>query len=181
MAKLPLVYYGTSGLRETAQAVDTFNSDLSALGADMVETMRHERGIGLAGPQIGKRLRIFAMQIPEEMDLDETGERLNPELPSPLVVVNPSFSEPSPNVDDYEEGCLSIPGVTGYVKRPVSITMQYQDTEGNAHSIRLHGLAARCAQHEVDHLDGKLFIDYLSHVKKMSIRSKLKRIKEDHA
>ena len=177
----PLCYYGNPGLREKALPVNEFNAELEKLGKDMIATMRDEAGIGLAGPQIGKPLRIFTMEVPSEMDEDENGQPYNPGLESPLVVVNPELENMGGDDEEMEEGCLSIPDIRGKVLRPFSIRMRYQDVKGEAHELELKGLAARCAQHENDHLNGVLFIDYLSSVKKMSIRNKLKRIKNEYA
>ena len=174
---LPLAYYGNPVLREKARPVTDFNQELADLARDMVETMDAESGIGLAGPQVSRPLRIFVMRIPEEMDMDASGGRLNPGLSGPLVVVNPEIDHVAEEEDETEEGCLSIPDVRGNVWRPTSIRLSFQDVEGTPRSMSLKGLAARCAQHETDHLNGVLFIDYLSSVKKVAIRGKLKRIK----
>jgi peptide deformylase len=175
---LPLSYFGSPVLRETAEPVTRFDAELKQLAADMVETMRDESGIGLAGPQVGQPLRIFVMEIPEDMDVDEGGKRLNPTLETPLVVVNPNLTLDEEFEEEMEEGCLSIPEVRGNVTRPYALTLEFQDVEGHPHSLTLCGLAARCVQHENDHLNGILFIDYLGSVKKMAIKGKLKRIKE---
>ena len=175
--KLPLVYFGQPILRSVAKTVTVFDADLKKLSHDMVDTMVCADGIGLAGPQINVEKRIFVMQIPPQMDVDEAGNPENPMLPVPVTMVNPEILASSEEEEDYEEGCLSIPGVNGNVRRPVGIQVNYQDVEGAEHTLELVGMAARCAQHEMDHLDGKLFIDYLSHVKKMAIAGRLKRIK----
>lgn len=176
----PLSYFGNPILREKAVPVTCFDADLAQLGEDMIATMREEAGIGLAGPQIGQSLRIFAMEVPEEMDTDEDGSPNNPGLQCPLVVVNPEVEEMGDEDEEMEEGCLSIPEVRGKVQRPFAIRLRYQDVKGGTHEIDLKGLAARCVQHETDHLNGVLFIDYLSSVKKMSIKGRLKRIKQNY-
>lgn len=175
--KRPLAYYGNPVLRGKARPVTAFNEELAELARDMVETMEAESGIGLAGPQVSQPLQIFVMHIPAEMDVDPSGARLNPELTGPLVVVNPEIEPVGEDEDEMEEGCLSIPDVRGNVCRPISIRLSFQDLKGNRRELPLQGLAARCAQHETDHLNGVLFIDYLSSVKKVAIRGKLKRIK----
>lgn len=176
----PLCFFGNSVLREPALPVETFDAELSSLARDMVATMHAESGIGLAGPQIGQKLRIFVMEIPADMDEDEDGNPANPGLSYPLIAVNPEISDPSPEQDEMEEGCLSIPDVRGKVTRPVSVTLKFQDVQGNPQEIRLHHLAARCAQHETDHLNGVLFIDHLSSVKRLAIKGKLRKLKETH-
>jgi peptide deformylase len=176
---LELVYYGNPLLRAVAEPYAEFTPALSRLAEEMVDAMHRERGIGLAGPQIGQGKRIFVMEIPVDMDKDEeTGERLNPELKGPLVVINPEILDPSDEEDVYEEGCLSIPGVNGNVTRPFAVRLRFQDLQGKPQELNLRGLAARCAQHENDHLNGKLFIDYLSPVKRLAIKGKLRRIKD---
>jgi peptide deformylase len=177
---LPLCYFGNPVLRDVAKPVSVFDADLAKLGQDMIETMREEAGIGLAGPQVGKSLRIFVMEVPPEMDEDEGGQPLNPGLVCPLVVINPEIEALGDEDEEMEEGCLSIPEVRGKVIRPFWIRLRYQDVKGQKQELELKGLAARCAQHETDHLNGVLFIDYLSSVKKMSIKGKLKRIKQQH-
>jgi peptide deformylase len=177
---LPLSYFGNPGLREVAEPVTTFDESLKKLTQDMIDTMREEVGIGLAGPQVGKPLRIFVMDVPPEMDVDEAGQPYNPLIKNPLVVINPQIKESGDEDEEMEEGCLSIPEVRGKVQRPFSIEMTFQDVCGESRELKLSGLAARCAQHETDHLNGVLFIDYLSSVKKMSIKGKLKRIKQNY-
>jgi peptide deformylase len=177
---LPLAYYGQDVLREKAEPVTLFDADLRTFSQQMISTMHAESGIGLAGPQVFHSKRIFVMEIPSEMDEDLEGRRLNPQLQGPLVAVNPEIHEASEEQDVLEEGCLSIPEVRGNVERPVAITLAYQDVEGTACEMRLQGLAARCAQHELDHLNGVLFIDYLSPVKKVAIKGKLKRLRASH-
>ena len=178
---LPLVYYGNPGLREAASPVETFDAALRTLADNMVETMHAESGIGLAGPQIGVGKRIFVMEIPEEMDLDADEARANPDLKGPLVVVNPEIEILGKDVEEMEEGCLSIPDLRGKVRRPVSICLKYCDVEGNPHTRTLHHLAARCVLHETDHLNGVLFVDLLSQVKRVAIKGKLKKIKAAYA
>lgn len=177
---LSLCYFGNPVLREVAMPVSVFDADLARLGQDMIETMREEAGIGLAGPQVGKGLRIFVMEVPPEMDEDESGHALNPGLKMPMVVVNPEIEAVGDEEEEMEEGCLSIPEVRGKVLRPFAIRLRYQDVKGEKQEVILRGLAARCAQHETDHLNGVLFIDYLSSVKKMSIKGKLRRIREQY-
>lgn len=176
----PLCYFGNPILRENAETVTVFDAELEKLGKDMIATMREEVGIGLAGPQIGKSLRIFTMEVPADMDKDETGQPYNPGLECPMVVVNPEVEEIGDEDEEMEEGCLSIPEVRGKVTRSFAIKLRYQDVKGEKKELGLKALAARCVQHETDHLNGILFIDYLSSVKKMSIKGKLKRIKQQY-
>ncbi|MEX2606037.1 MAG: peptide deformylase [Kiritimatiellia bacterium] len=174
---LSLKFYGDPILRETAKPVETFDADLKKLAADMVKAMREEAGIGLAGPQIGRSLRVFVMEIPSDMDEDAEGNPLNPGVIYPLAVVNPELEPLSDEEDEREEGCLSIPDIRGKVWRPAAVRMKYQTVTGEQKELELHGLAARCAQHETDHLNGILFVDLLGSVKKMAIKGKLKKLK----
>lgn len=179
--KYPLCYYGNPVLRTKAEPITDFSEELKQLADDMVTTMRGEAGIGLAGPQIGKSRRIFVMEIPPDMDVDETGQRLNPELDGPLVVVNPEVEVLGDERDELEEGCLSIPDIRGRVERPYEINLTFQTVSGEKTTLHLKGLAARCAQHEHDHLNGILFLDHLGSVKRMAIKGKLKKLKQAYA
>lgn len=178
---LPLSYYGQPVLRKPADPVTAFDESLGTLAHDMIETMHAEHGIGLAGPQIGKSLRIFVMEIPPDMDEDDQGQRANPFLEGPLVVVNPRIRNLASRSETMEEGCLSIPDIRGNVSRPLSLTLDYQEVDGTPKTLNLSHLAARCVLHETDHLDGILFLDHLSQVKRLAIKGKLRKLKEQYA
>jgi peptide deformylase len=178
---LPLSYYGQPVLRKPAEPVTVFDEELKTLAQDMIQTMHAESGIGLAGPQIGKSLRIFVMEIPPDMDQDDQGNRANPFLNGPLVVVNPRISNLASKTDVMEEGCLSIPEIRGNVTRPLSLTLDFQGVDGKPQTLNLSHLAARCVLHENDHLDGVLFLDHLSQVKRLAIKGKLRKLKEQYA
>lgn len=177
---LSLKFYGDPILREIAKPVESFDTELKKLATDMVKAMREEAGIGLAGPQIGKALRIFVMEIPADMDEDPEGNPVNPGIAYPLVVVNPELEPVSDDEDEREEGCLSIPDIRGKVWRPTAVRMRYQSVTGEQKEVEMQGLAARCAQHETDHLNGILFVDLLGSVKKMAIKGKLKKLKAQY-
>ncbi|MCC5843824.1 MAG: peptide deformylase [Verrucomicrobia bacterium] len=178
---LPLSYYGQPVLRKPAEPVTIFDDNLRKLADDMIDTMHAESGIGLAGPQIGQSLRIFVMEIPPDMDQDDEGNRANPFLNGPLVVINPQIRNLAPKTEVMEEGCLSIPDIRGNVSRPLSLTLDYQDLDGKPLTLNLSFLAARCALHENDHLDGVLFLDHLSQVKRLAIKGKLRKLKEQYS
>jgi len=165
--ELKLRYYGDPVLRERAGTVETFDGALRELAEAMVDTMFRERGIGLAAPQVGlsKRL-IVALQMSDIED--ETAE--------PVALVNPEVVERSSDTWVYEEGCLSIPEVTGDVTRPETVTVRYQDLEGQEMVVTTEGMFARILLHEIDHLNGRLFIDYLSAASKSLIKPRLKEI-----
>lgn len=135
----------------------------------MFETMYDEPGIGLAAPQIGVSKRLVVIASVAE---DEDGEKLCP----PLVLVNPRITRFSQDKVPYEEGCLSVPGITEVVERPRVIHFEYTDLEGHSIERDAEGLLARVVQHELDHLDGILFVDRLSLLKKQLLRKKLRQM-----
>jgi len=170
--ELKLRYYGDPILRERAAVVETFDDELRELAEAMVDTMFRERGIGLAAPQVGlsKRL-IVALQMSD--DDDEEAE--------PLVLVNPEVVERSRDSWQHEEGCLSIPEVTGVVTRAETVTVRYQDVDGRDMVVSAGGMFGRILLHEIDHLNGRLFIDYLSDANKSLIKPRLKEIAARYA
>jgi peptide deformylase len=165
--KLELRYYGDPILRKHCTPVERFDAQLAEEADAMAETMFRERGIGLAAPQVGmtKRL-IVAVQMKDVDDVEA----------EPLALVNPEVLERSKSTWEFEEGCLSIPGVVGKVVRSEEAVVRYQDVEGNEHTIKAQGMFARVLLHEIDHLDGRLFVDYLSSAQKSLVKPELKRI-----
>lgn len=143
---------------------------LRKLADDMLATMYDAPGIGLAAPQIGVMSRIFVMDC---ADKDEA--------PAPIVMLNPEITAESEELGVYEEGCLSIPDIYAEVTRPLEVSMRWLDLNGEIQQADFGGLQATCAQHELDHLDGKLFIDYLSTVKRSMITNKMKKLKRSLA
>lgn len=144
MALRSLVLEGEACLREKSRPVRRFDERLAILAQDMLETMAHEGGVGLAAPQVGINKRLFVMNVQ-----DETGD---------WIVVNPEIlSQEGEQLES--EGCLSIPGLYGYVKRPEHLRLRYQDLTGAVHELEAEGLKAICICHETDHLDGVLFRD----------------------
>ena len=162
-----LRYYGDPVLREHAVPVGHFDEELRKLADGLVETMRRERGIGLAGPQVGHSVRLIAALQMMSTE-DETAE--------PTVLVNPEVVERSQETWVFEEGCLSLPGIVGEITRATKVQVRYQDLEGNEHVCDATGMFARILLHEIDHLDGRLFIDYLSPAKKSLLKPQLKEI-----
>ena len=164
---LKLRYYGDPILRRPASDVRVFDASLREIAEQMLEAMEREEGVGLAAPQVGLDMRLLvALQMREPGD----------ETADPIVIVNPQILERSHDSWVYEEGCLSIPGIRGDVTRPLSIRLRYQDLDGKEHGMVAEGMFARILQHEIDHLDGKLFIDYLSPAEKALIKTKLRSI-----
>jgi peptide deformylase len=176
---LPIVHYNTPVLREKGAPVTAFDADLKQLGAAMIEAMHEARGIGLAAQQIGRALQLCVVDL-RAAELDFTwqldGAKPPLDLFMPMVLVNPQITV-TPGTDDYiyEEGCLSFPEIRGDVIRPDAITVKFQDQHGVPHELTCDGLLSRCIQHEVDHLNGTLFIDRME----KRVRTKLdKAVKE---
>lgn len=159
---LEIVHYGKSILHETGDHVTSFDEALKQLFDEMVKTMHREEGIGLAAQQIGRKLQFCVVDLRGyETDFDYTIDGATPplDLLMPIGMCNPKVETIESEVTTYEEGCLSFPEIKGDVDRPDWIRCAYQDIEGNPHTITCNGILGRCIQHEVDHLNGILFID----------------------
>jgi peptide deformylase len=166
MESLGLKTYGSAVLRRKGAIVEQFDDELAEFLDRMVETMIIEEGVGLAAPQVGVSKQI-AVVNPEP----ENEETL-------IKMVNPVIVSTSVEKDSIEEGCLSVPGVRGNVLRHAAIEVRYQDETGTQREIRAEGLLARIIQHEIDHLNGILFVDRLSIAKKMLIKSQLRSLSD---
>ena len=179
--RLRVTHYGEPVLREVGAPVTEFNDELKQLAENMFETMYAEEGIGLAAQQIDKAIQLCVVDVrpPEGVEapfqyfLDKKQPPLD--LIMPMALVNPKVSIIDPTEDVYEEGCLSFPDVRGKVNRPIGVRCNYQDLDGNPHEIECDGLLGRCILHEVDHLNGELFID---HMDKRDLRKNETRIKK---
>ena len=160
MSDLKILIFPNPKLRKVAKKIDKFDKSLEILAQNMLRTMYDADGIGLAATQVDIHIRLVVM------DLSEEGN-------DPRVFVNPEYKilDKSPFI--YEEGCLSIPGFKEEISRPSRILLKWQDLQGNFHEDEPDGIFTVCAQHEIDHLDGKLFVDYLSSIKRDRIRKKL--------
>lgn len=158
-------------LKKLCAPVQEITDDLRAAASDMLETMYEAPGVGLAGPQIGLMSRIFVMDCVKDPDL----------APRPMVLLNPEIVWTSDESNVYEEGCLSIPEQYAEVTRPAEVKVRWLGLDGDHHEEHFTGLWATCAQHEMDHLDGKLFIDYLSPLKRQLITRKMEKLKRDRA
>jgi peptide deformylase len=167
MAILPIVCSPDPILRETSTPVETFDAELKTLISDMFETMYDAPGIGLAAVQVGVPQRLLVIDLQEEED--EEGKPIK----DPRVFINPEVLEESDSVVPYKEGCLSIPEQYAEVLRPDRIKAKWQDAEGAWHEGEMDGLLAVCLQHEIDHLNGVLFIDHLSRLKREMLLKKL--------
>tara|TARA_B100002019_G_scaffold292203_1_gene314593 strand:- start:2138 stop:2710 length:573 start_codon:yes stop_codon:yes gene_type:complete len=160
---LKIRYFGDPVLKEVGQKVEEFGPELARLSSDMLELMHQSEGIGLAAQQIGKALQFCVVEVPEHPDYPITcimdGKFLSPSLIMPLSMANPVVKPLPSDEYYYEEGCLSFPGINADVARPERILATYKDLDGIEHILECDGLLARCIQHEVDHLNGILFID----------------------
>ena len=162
MAVLEILEFPDPRLRTEARPVAEVTDATRALIDDMLETMYEAPGIGLAATQVNVHQRVLVIDVSEERN-------------EPLVFINPRYSVLDPEKGEYDEGCLSVPGFYETVCRPQRIEVTALDRSGEAFTRELEGLLAICLQHEVDHLDGKLFVDYLSPLKRQRIRSKLEK------
>jgi len=158
MALLPIVHVPDPILRQVAEPVSEVTPAILKQLDDMAETMYDAPGIGLAAPQIGQMNRLIVMDCAKDEDAPELWKMINPEIISV-----------SEDTSKLEEGCLSIPGHVGEVERPASVRARFMDVDGNLQEMEADGLLAACIQHEIDHLDGVLFIDHLSRLKKNMI------------
>lgn len=156
MAKLPIIFYPDPILRKIAAPVERIDDDTRRLIQDMAETTIAVQGLGLAAPQIGLSRRIFVMNPSRD---DE-------EPVTPQGLINPEILEKSEAMGVYEEGCLSLPEIYADVERPASVLVRYLDPQGEVHEEWFEGKAATVAQHEIDHLNGVLFVDHLSRLKR---------------
>ncbi len=171
MALRPILIHPDPRLKKVTAQVTDFDKDLRRLADDMLETMYDAPGIGLAAPQIGVMQRLFVMDC-----VKEEGE-----TPRPMVLINPEVTWTSEDQSTYEEGCLSIPEQFADVERPAEVEVSWTDLDGQSHSEKFDGLWATCVQHEIDHLNGKLFIDYLRPLKRQMITRKMQKLKRERA
>jgi len=159
---LKIVHFNEPILRKKGAKVTVFDATLARLANDMVETMHEAEGIGLAAQQIGQAIQLCVVDLrpsEAEFDWELDGARPPLELFMPMALVNPEVTVVPKPTTSYEEGCLSFPGIRGDVIRPDEITVKFMDVAGHAHVMRCNGLLSRCVQHEIDHLNGLLFIE----------------------
>ncbi|EAQ97576.1 peptide deformylase [Congregibacter litoralis] len=162
MAVLDILEFPDPRLRTVAKPVESVDDDLRALIDNMIETMYEASGIGLAATQVNVHKRLLVLDISENRD-------------QPMVFINPEVTVLDDTLGSYDEGCLSVPGFYEEVNRPRKVRVEALGRDGESFSQELDGLAAICLQHEIDHLDGKLFVDYISPLKRNRIRSKLEK------
>lgn len=174
-------------LKTVSTPVEKFDDELKTLVEDMFETMYDAPGIGLAAIQVGVPLRLLVIDLqPEDPDAEpeectEHGGHSHthqPTLKQPRVFVNPEILDPAEELTTYQEGCLSVPDIYADVDRPATCRVRYQDLDGKVHEEELEGLMATCIQHEMDHLEGILFIDHLSKLKRNMALKKLDKLRK---
>ncbi|WP_299621071.1 peptide deformylase [uncultured Tateyamaria sp.] len=169
--KRPIILHPDPRLKKTSDAVPDLTDELRTLADDMLETMYHAPGVGLAAPQVGILQRLIVLDCVKE----------DGEAPRPLIMFNPEIVASSDALNVYEEGCLSLPEQYADVTRPAQVQVKWIDRDGNEQSEEMDGLWATCLQHEIDHLDGKLFIDYLKPLKRQMITRKMVKMKRERA
>jgi peptide deformylase len=174
MAILPLYTTPHPILRKKGIKVELVDDAIRTIVNDMIETMYHDNGIGLAAPQVGISKRILVMDLDDNDD-----DKSRPKGFFPLCVINPEIISKSTEVCMQKEGCLSVPEQYIEVTRPAEITLKFLDKNGKEQILECKGLMSRCMQHEMDHLDGKLTIDYLSPLKRDTALRKIAKLKRD--
>ncbi len=172
---LPVVAYGSSVLRKVCDDITPGYPELEKLIADMWDTLYNSKGVGLAAPQINRPIRLFIVDTKQLVDdfNDEDRRKYPNEEPIIQVFINAQKIEETGKLWAYNEGCLSIPKVRDDIQRTSHVRIRYVDEKFEAHEKVFHGIAARVIQHEYDHIEGKLFIDYLSQLKRRLIKKKL--------
>ena len=176
MARLKVLTFPNPLLAQVSQPVTEFGPELEKLSQDMLETMYEENGIGLAAPQVGQLRRMVVVDVGGEQEEEALEGDLPPDRPpDPHVYINPVILEKAGETTT-EEGCLSVIEFTAQVKRAEQIVLTYQDLKGKEHRVELDGLHAVCVQHELDHLEGKLFIDHLPPIKRQMVRKRLAKL-----
>ncbi len=179
MPILPLRYYGDPVLREKATCYEAVGDEVRRLAEDMAATMYAARGIGLAGNQIGIARRILVIDVSDDSPRARGESREPAANHNAEVYLNAEIVDSSVEDGDYNEGCLSIPGVEGNVWRPSRVRVTWMDLDGNKHDDWFDGMRARVLQHEIDHLDGVLFVDHLSMNDRKAIAGALNRLKQE--
>jgi peptide deformylase len=174
--KLEICVYGHPVLREKAEPIAKVDSRIRDLAEAMFKVMYDRKGIGLAAQQVGKTIQICTLDLPAKYDLiPDTEERLNPHVAMPLVMINPEIVA-RVGSQTGEEACLSVPEVAGAVERAYEITVSFRDVRGGHRELTVKGMMARLVQHELDHLDGVLFVDRLSAFKRLTLTAQLHRL-----
>jgi peptide deformylase len=186
MAIREIIEIPDARLKQVSKPVETFDDDLRTLVADMFETMYDAPGIGLAAIQVGVPLRVLVIDLqPDDPDAEPEvctshgghAHSHQPVKKEPRVFINPVLTPTTQDMSVYSEGCLSVPEIYADVTRPAAIHARWQDVDGTVHEVDIDGLLATCLQHEMDHLEGILFIDHLSRLKRGMALKKLEKIR----
>ncbi len=176
MAILPILEIPDPRLRRISEPVQEVNDAIRTLAADMLETMYAAPGIGLAAAQVDVPLRLLVMDLTDGPE-DADGNRTK----NPRIFINPEILDPSEDYSVYNEGCLSVPDQYADVERPATVRVRWLDEQGLAHDEVLEGLLATCLQHEMDHLNGIIFIDHLSRLKRLMVLKKLDKFRQEQS
>lgn len=177
-ASLHILHYPDPVLRRRAQTVPKITDEVRAVARRMIELMFEAEGIGLAAPQVGLSWKLFVAHVPATDGRSAESDPVTATA-QPQVYINPVLSAPTGELAPYEEGCLSLPEITGEVLRPEVITITAMDEEGRTFSRTGAGLLARCWQHEFDHLEGVLILDRMSQISRLKNRSAVRRLERD--
>jgi len=167
----PILIHPDPRLKKVCNPVTSVSSEIGALAEDMLATMYDAPGVGLAAPQVGVMQRLFVMDCVKD----------DAAAPRPMVLINPELTWISEETNVYEEGCLSIPEQYANVERPERVRMRWTGLDGKSYEEEFDGLWATCAQHELDHLNGKLFIDHIGPLKRQMITRKMVKLKREQA
>jgi peptide deformylase len=178
MAVLPLVTAPDPRLEARSEPVSEVNADIRQLMDDMLETMYEQEGIGLAAVQVGVHKRVLVMDLRDTAERYEEEGADKPEFLGPYFMAIPEIVKNSEEETDFEEGCLSFPGQRAVVSRPSQVTVRYLDYDGKQQEVECDGLLAICVQHEIDHLNGVVFIDHVSKLKHDMIMRRVAKIKK---
>ncbi len=171
MALREILIWPDPELLKVSEPVEAIDDEIRALAEDLLETMYEADGVGLAAPQVGVHKRMLVVDIYGTEEDRPSGEE-------PLIIINPEFVVREGELT-WEEGCLSVPGEVGKVTRAAKVRMEYIDLDGNKQFVEAEGLKAVALQHEVDHLDGKLFVDYISRMKRNLIKKKMMKLRAE--
>jgi peptide deformylase len=167
----PILIHPDPRLKKPCEPVSAVTADIEKLAEDMLQTMYDAPGVGLAAPQVGVLKRLLVMDCIKDPAL----------APRPMVLINPAVTWLSEDLSTYEEGCLSLPDQYAEIERPAEVRVRWTDLAGQEQEEQFSGLWATCVQHEIDHLDGKLFIDYLRPLRRQMITRKMEKLKRDRA
>jgi peptide deformylase len=177
-SKLLIELYPTEILR-TKAPITELSDEVKNVADRMVELMQSAEGLGLAAPQVGISWRLFVAQVPRPHEDTEIDTALAPCFDeTPTAYLNPEIIEFSKDIEPYDEGCLSLPGITGDVRRPNSVVMRATTMDGTTSEFAASGLLARCWQHEIDHLDGIMILDKMSQISRLKNRVKIKALEK---